>query len=162
MVDSLSYPANGVDAGYYTVYVITGVTAPADEFAGLQPILSSALASFRFTDSYIRQGVSQINWETEQAQAIGKTLSEAADSYNDAWHQRNKVNDALSQKRSDATLGYETLKDPVTGETYKADAGFYDEYAKNKDDWSNPNLELVKDNDYDAYSQPVSGYISNQ
>jgi hypothetical protein len=153
-----SYMYN-VDAGYYTAYVITGITAPADEFYQMEEMLAQALASFTFQDSYIQQGVAQKRWETQVALQVGRTLSEAADSYNRAWFERQRVYDALSQKRSDATMGYDRLYDTVTGNVYRAELGFYDAYDINRELYENPNLQLVPDDGYDLYDQNISGYI---
>ena len=161
VADTMTSYMYNVDAGYYTVYVITGISAPADEFYQLEETLAQALASFKFQDSYIKQGVAQKVWETQVALQVGRTLSEAADSYNRAWFERQRVYDALSQKRSDATLGYDRLYDTVTGDVYRAELGFYDEYDTNREKYNNPNLELVPDNGYDLYEQAPSGYIYN-
>ncbi len=148
-----------VDAGYYGVYVVTGISAPADEFYLLEETLAESLASFQFDEDYIRQGVARKEWETRAALEVGKTLSEAADSYNQAWHERQRVNDALSQKRSDATLGYDRLYDAETKKIYRAELGFYDEYEINREKFANPNLHLVPDDNYALYEKAITGYI---
>lgn len=48
-----SYMYN-VDAGYYAVYIITGISAPADEFYLLEKTLAESLSSFQFNEEYIR------------------------------------------------------------------------------------------------------------
>jgi hypothetical protein len=148
-----------VDAGYYVVYYITGISAPADEFYALQETLSQSLSSFHYSQSYIDKGVQQIDEGTKLALEIGKMLSQAADSNNQAWHDRQRSIDALSQKRSDAKLGYDRLYDTETGETYRAELGFYDEYDINRNEYGNPNLQLVPDDGYSLYEKGVSGYI---
>ncbi|MGI6615480.1 MAG: hypothetical protein ACOX30_05620 [Dethiobacteria bacterium] len=157
--DLLTYDAGGVDSGHYAVYVVTGISAPADEFLFLEETLAQSLGSFQFDQSYIQQGVAKIEWETEKALEIGKTLSEANDSYNQAWHDRQPAKDTVGQKDSDKTLGYDRLYDTETGETYRAELGFYDEYDHNRDQFANPNLERVPDDGYELYGKPVSGYI---
>lgn len=159
VVDSMTSYMYDADAGYYTVYLITGITAPADEFYQMEKILAESLSSFQFTESYIQQGVAQNIWETNAAIQVGQTLSQAYDSYNQAWSNRQVVNDALSQKRSDATLGYDRLYDTVTGEVYRAELGFYEEYDINRNEYQNPNLEPVMDNDYNSYGKEISAYI---
>lgn len=159
VVDSMQSYMYNVDAGYYTVYVITGITAPADEFSQLESTLTESLSSFRFTDAYIQQGVSQNIWETNAAIQVGQTLSQAYDSYNQAWQNRQITYDALSQKRSDATLGYDRLYDTETNEVYRAESGFYDEYNTNRNEYTNPNLQILSDDDYDLYGKEISGYI---
>jgi hypothetical protein len=159
VADTMTSYMYNVDAGYYTVYVVTGISAPADEFPVLENVLAESLSTFEFTEEYIRRGVAQKLWETSVALQVGKTLSEAADSYNQAWHNRQRVHDALSQKRSDSTLGYDRLYDTITGEVYRAELGFYEEYDISRGKYANPNLEPVSDNDYDLYDKGISGYI---
>ncbi|MFA5342297.1 MAG: hypothetical protein WC332_11035, partial [Clostridia bacterium] len=148
------------DAGYYTVYVITGISAPADEFIYLQNILTKSIGSFNFTDSYMQQGVDLINQGTQLAIDVGQSMSQSAQAYNDAWYNRDKVNDTISQKRSDTTLGYERVYDSATGEVYRAEIGFFDEYDSNRDEYSNQGIQRVPDNGYDYYSVPITGYIN--
>ncbi|OPY87529.1 MAG: hypothetical protein A4E71_00989 [Smithella sp. PtaU1.Bin162] len=96
IVDTMTSYMYNVDAGYYTAYVITGITAPVDEFCQFENTLAQALASFKFQDSYIEQGVAQNRWETQVALQVGRTLSKDYDFYNKAWHDRQQVYDALS------------------------------------------------------------------
>ncbi len=159
VADAMTAYMYNVDAGYYVVYFITGVTAPADEFPQLLATLSKSLGSFEYSQQYIQQGVQRIEDGTKLAIEIGQMLSASMDRNNQAWHDRQRPGDALSQKRSDATMGYDRLYDSETGQTYRAELGFYDEYNVNRDKYSNPNLQLVKDNDYDRYGQAVTGYI---
>ncbi|MDD2262833.1 MAG: hypothetical protein PHW20_11295, partial [Clostridia bacterium] len=147
------------DAGYYTVYVITGISAPADEFIHLQETLTKSIGSFSFTSSYIQQGVDLINQGTQLALDVGQAMSQSAKAYNDAWYNRDKVNDTISQKRSDTTLGYERIYDSSTGEVYRAEIGFFDEYNSNRDEYSNQDLQRVPDDGYDYYSAPITGYV---
>ncbi len=158
--DTMSYYANGVDAGYYTAYAVSGLGAPMDEFPQLQETLSQSLASFRYSEEYIRQGVQNIEAGTEAALAAGRTLSQASDSYNQAFHSRNRVKDTNMQKWSDGQLGYDRVYDTETGEVYRAELGFYEDYDIHREEYANPNLERVPDNGYDLYDQSISGYIS--
>jgi hypothetical protein len=159
VVDAMTSYMYNVDAGYYTVYLVTGITAPSDEFYLYEDILAQSLASFQFTESYIQDGVNQNGWETDAALQIAQTLSEAYDSYNQAWSDRQVVNDVLSQKRSDATLSYDRLYDTETGDLYRAEVGFFDEYDIHREEYANPNLQMVPEDGYDLYSKPITGYI---
>jgi hypothetical protein len=67
----------------------------------------------------------------------------------DSWEKRNKSYDIISQKQSDATLGYERVYDTETGEVYKAYNGFTDEYKGNR-------YKSITD---DMYTTKISGYI---
>lgn len=158
VVDAMSYKAYGTDTGYYTVYVVSGIIAPADEYPLLEQKLSESLSSFKFSETYINQGVAQIKWETKEALEIGQMLADAYDSYNNAWWARQKGKDITSQQQSDATMGYDRLVDEKTGKVYRAEAGFYDEYKNDPTGYENPNLKLIT-GDSQLYSEPISGYI---
>lgn len=160
VVDAMQYPVNNLDAGYYTMYVVIGVSAPTDEFSTLQSALTEAIGSFKFSESYINQGVQQNQWETNAALQVGKTLSEAHDSYNKAWQNRQSSSDASAQKFGDSILGYDRLYDTETGETYRAQYGFWENYNNNREEYANKNLEMVPSNGYDLLNKPVYGYIT--
>ena len=55
----------------------------------------------------------------------------------------------MSQKQSDATLGYERVYDTETGEIYKAYNGFTDDYDGER-------YKSITDN---MYTKKTSGYI---
>lgn len=159
IVNVIKYNANGIDTGYYTVYALSGFIAPFDDFKYYEEVLRESLSSFKFNEKYVEQGVQLIEWKTEEALKLGKTLSEISDSYNQAWWDRQKTHDVLSEKRSDSNLGYDRVYDTETGATYKMELGLYDEYKNSLEEYSNSKLELVPDNEYDLYLQPISGYI---
>jgi hypothetical protein len=159
VADAMTSYMYDVDAGYYVMYFITGISAPADELYLLQDELSESLSSFQYAESYIQQGVRRIDEGTKLALEIGKMLSQSADAYNQAWHNRQRPIDALSQKRSDARLGYDRLYDTETGDIYRADLGFYDKYDLHRDEYANPHLQLIPDDGYDLYGKGIQGYI---
>ena len=66
-----------------------------------------------------------------------------------AWENRQTSYDIMSQKQSDATLGYERVYDTDTGDIYKAYNGFTDDYQGNR-------YKSVTDN---MYTEKISGYI---
>ena len=66
-----------------------------------------------------------------------------------SWEARNNSYDIISQKQSDATLGYERVYDIETGDIYKAYNGFTDDYSGDR-------YQPIIDN---MYTQVTSGYI---
>ena len=58
-----------------------------------------------------------------------QTASEISDMVMSSWENRNTTYDILSQKQSDATLGFERVYDTETGDVYKAYNGFTDDYS---------------------------------
>lgn len=161
VIDVGTYYADGVDTFPIWIYNLMGITASEDEFPSLEEALTRAISSFKFTQEYIDAGVRQNQAETEAFLNANAQLQASYDSYNSAWNSRQTTYDVTSQKNSDATLGYDRLYDAQTGETYRAELGFYDEYDTNRNEFSNTNLYKVENNDYDNYLKNVSGYIYN-
>ena len=139
----------GVDMGYYMIYDITAITSKKDEFINYQDILMKCVNSIEFTDSYVKKTIDDSNAQTQQSLQINAQLQAAFDSYMSAWNNRSKTYDIMSQKQSDATLGYERVYDTDTGEIYKAYNGFTDDYSGNR-------YKSVTD---DMYTKSTSGYI---
>ncbi len=152
-----SYNVSGADTVPMMAYSVMGIFAPENEFLYLEKDLAKALSSLKLSDSYVQQGIQQNNAETQSILNNMKQMSAAYESYNNAWSERQTTYDVISQKNSDATLGYDRVIDTDTGEIYKAELGFYDSYNSNKVDYKNQNLELVTNNS--DYLKPVDGYI---
>lgn len=153
--NKISYPspATGRDLGFYCAYNIMGISAEAGEFSNLQDTLIKSLSSFSFTQEYVNQAVKYVQEQTEAILAQGRMMQGVYDSYNAAWRARQTTYDVLSEKRSDANLGYERLYDTQTGEIYRAETGLYDEYYKDS------RLKKIEDNDYDRYLKNIDYYI---
>lgn len=139
----------GVDMSYYMIYDITAITSKKDEFINYQDILMKCVNSIEFTDSYVKKTIDDSNAQTQQSLQINAQVQAAFDSYMSAWDNRSKTYDIMSQKQSDATLGYERVYDTDTGEIYKAYNGFTDDYSGNR-------YKSVTD---DMYTKSTSGYI---
>ncbi len=159
VMDAMCAWMYGADAGYYTMYLIVGISANVEVFNQIESTFSESLSSFLFSDSYVQEGIQLKKWETERTLEIAHMLSEAADHYNEAWSNRQPADDALYQKRSDFMLGFDRVYDIETGITYRAKLGWFDEYRANREDFANKNIELVPENGYTQYSMPISGDI---
>lgn len=151
----------GVDMGFYCVYSFMGVTAEAAEFDGLEETMLKCLSSFTFTEEYLAESKQKTAEQTEQILAQNREMQAAYDSYNAAWSSRQTKYDIISQKTSDATLGYDRLYDPDTGEIYRAEVGFYDSYDINREDYSKSNLQIIDDSTKDYYLKDVDYYLQN-
>lgn len=158
IVDAMSYPVNGLDAGYFTAYRISGMMAPADDFMHHEARLVESLASFQYTDAYIKEGVRLIEWGTEQAKKIQETLNQTAQIMHDAWSYRNKVNDAANAKFISYIRGKAYLQDPKTGQTYEGDPAIIEDYLKDPTQYKKSDLIQIKETD-PAFGQPISGVI---
>ena len=139
----------GVDMGYYMIYDITAITSKKDEFIDYQDILMKCANSIEFTDSYVNKTIDDSNAQTQKSLQINAQIQASFDSYMNAWENRSKTYDIMSQKQSDATLGYERVYDTDTGEIYKAYNGFTDDYDGKR-------YKSVTD---DMYTEKTYGYI---
>ncbi len=138
-----------IDIQYLNVYDAIFITAPKDELIDWEEVLNTICSSLEFTDTFINgfnQQQDAVLKNFQQIRAIGNQIS---DGIMDSWNKRNKSFDIMSQKQSDATLGYERVYDTETNEIYKAYNGFTDDYDG----------ERYKSITDDMYSQKTSGYI---
>lgn len=140
---------NGVDFLYYMAYDIMSITAVNNEFINYKDILLESINSIEFSDSYVKQTIDDGNAQTKQALALNASVQKSFDSYMSAWENRNKSYDIMSQKQSDATLGYERVYDTETNEVYKAYNGFTDDYTGER-------YKAISD---EMYTEKVYGYI---
>lgn len=144
-----SYYMAGMDMAPLLIYNIIYMSAPDEDFVNWQPILDKCLTSIEFSQKFIDNFNSQEALILKTIQANQKIYDQISDMIMDSWEKRSNSYDIISQKRSDAALGYERVYDTDTGEIYKADLGFTDT------DW-NGKYEPVTD---DMYNLPTSGYI---
>lgn len=138
-----------IDAGIVTNYVIVMEAAPQEEFVDWQPVLDHILSSFRFTAAFHRRRAEQWRQVMGTARYIAHNTDQIGDMLMDSWKRRNATDDILSQKRSDATLGYERVYDVETKEIYKAPNGFMEHYDGLR----------YKAIDDSQYAKPIAGYI---
>ncbi len=134
---------------YYSAYDVTGITAAEGDLIGWEPILSKCVQSIEFTDRFVQATMQNSDETTRNTLNLVASINAAFDSYMSAWEARQTTYDVLSQKQSDATLGYERVIDTDTGEIYRADNGWY------QDVYDGSRFELVT-NDAD-YLKPLSG-----
>lgn len=161
VVDFGSYFVQGIDTLPLSVYNITGISASAGDFIHLQEDLTRSLASFAFTPEYVAAAERANEEGTEAMLQWAETVNGAYDSYNQTWWDRQPRNDALAQQDSDQDLGYDRLYDTETGEIYRAELGFYDAYDTNRDEYGNPNLQLIPQDDTPRWQQPIDYYITD-
>ena len=120
--------AMGTGMGYYSVYNLTVLSAEKGSFQDWQPTLSKVLSSLNYTPEFQSFAMSQSNQAASTSQSLSQSASEMSDSIMSSWENRNRSQDIMSQKQSDATLGYERIVDTETGNIYKIDNGFTDWY----------------------------------
>lgn len=134
------------------VYNTVFFTAPENELVDWFPVLNYCLSTVTFSNNFINAYYKEQGQVVQNAQAIQKICNQTSDIITSGWNERQKTYDILSQKRSDATMGYERVIDTDTGEIYKATNGFSDH------DWHGK-YEPITD---EMYNMPVAGYIEKQ
>lgn len=138
------------DGGYYMAYNIMAITAAKDRFIEWESVLSECMKTLEYSDSFVKATNQASNEKVALAADISRNMNETMNGITDSWEKRNKSQDIISQKQSDATLGYERVYDTETGEIYKATNGFTDAYDGKR-------YKPVTDDN--MYAQPISGYI---
>ena len=144
------YQLQTVDGGYYMAYNIIAITAEKDAFVDWEGVLSDCLKTLTYSDSFISATNQSSNEAVAQAMQISQNFNQTMDGIMSSWESRSKSQDIMSQKQSDATLGYERVYDTETGEIYKATNGFTDVYDGTR------HQPVTDDN---MYAEPISGYI---
>ena len=138
-----------VDVFPLNVYHIVIMTAPDEDFNNWQGILDYCLSTLTFSDEFLRGFNNEESTLVSTIKANQQVYNEMSDMIMDSWEKRNNSYDIISQKQSDATLGYERVYDTETNEVYKAYNGFTDDYTG----------ERYKSITDDMYTAPISGYI---
>jgi len=148
-------PGGGLGYGFS----ITGITAPKREFQNIENILVKSVGSYTISQSYVSNCLRQQANTYAGILKAGKTLSEASDIIVQGWENRNKIDDILSEKYSDVTLGRERLYDPNTGEVYEFENGFHDKYQLDQNRYEMNNLQPLPGDNHDLWMKaPLDGY----
>lgn len=146
----VNYQLKTADGGYYSAYNIMAVTAAKDTFIEWEPLLTQCMKTLEYSDSFVSATNQSSNEQMALARQISENFNAAMDGIMDSWESRSRSQDIMSQKQSDATLGYERVYDTETGEVYRATNGFTDVYDGKR-------YETLTDEQ--MYAEPISGYI---
>ena len=138
-----------IDIQYLNVYDAIFITAPKDELIEWEDTLNTICSSLDFTDTFINGFYKEQDVVMKNFQQIREIGNQISAGIMDSWEKRNKSFDIMSQKQSDATLGYERVYNTDTGEIYKAYNGFTDDYDGTK-------YKAITE---DMYTEKTSGYI---
>ena len=138
-----------IDTYPLSVYNTVFITAPKDELIDWEDTLNQISSSLQFSDTFISQYNSQQDAVMTTFQNIRSIGNQTSDMIMSAWESRSAAYDRMSQKQSDAILGYERVYDTENGEIYKAYNGFTDDYTG----------ERYKSISDDMYTKPTDGYI---
>ena len=132
------------------VYNTVFFTAPEGELVNWIPVLNYSLSTVRFSNRYIDNYYREQGQVVKNANAIQAICNQTSNIITSDWNEKQKTYDILSQKRSDATMSYDRIRDKETGEIYKAELGFMDNSEVTK------RYEHITD---DMYNLPVARYI---
>ena len=138
-----------IDVWPLIVYNTILMTAPDSEFNNWQSILDNCIATLEFSETFVSSFNKEESSILSTIQANQKVYDQISDMIMDSWEKRNNSYDIISQKQSDATLGYERVYDTETGDIYKAYNGFTDDYQGER-------YQAITD---DMYTSAISGYI---
>ena len=114
--------------GYYMIYNLCFITAAKDDFQNLANALNKSLGSLEYSDVFVSSAMNQSDQQVVTSQNLSRIASETSDMIMSSWENRNASFDIMSQKQSDATMGYERIQDTQTGEIIKIDNGFIGNY----------------------------------
>ena len=131
------------------VYTTIFYTTPEGELTEWQRILNYSLSTLEFSKTFINGFNNQEEIIATTTLNNSKIYNEMSDIITKGWEARQSTYDIISQKQSDATLGYERVYDTDTGEIYKAKNGFMDNYHGKK-------YQTITD---EMYNLPTYGYI---
>ena len=149
----VGYQLQAVDGGYYMAYNVVAVTAVKDTFIEWESVLTGCFKTLQYSDSFVSAANQASNEKVALSKQISQNFNATMDGFMTSWEGRNKSQDIMSQKQSDAILGYERVYDTETGEIYKATNGFTDVYDGKR-------YQPVTDDN--MYAEPISGYIEKQ
>lgn len=149
----INYQLQTVDGGYYMAYNIVAVTAAKDTFIEWESVLTACVKTLQYSDAFVSATNRASNEKVALAMQISQNFNQTMDGMMASWESRNRSQDIMSQKQSDATLGYERVYDTETGEIYRATNGFTDVYDGKR-------YQPVTDDN--MYAEPISGYIEKQ
>ena len=138
-----------IDVAPLNVYHIVLMTAPDAEFNNWQSIMDHCIGTITFSQAFVNGFNSEEGHLKSTIIANQKIYDSMSDMIMDSWEKRSSSYDIISQKQSDATLGYERVYDTQTGDVYRAYNGFTDDYSGSR-------FETVTD---DMYTRPIEGYI---
>jgi len=150
LLPSTGGPGGGIGQGFHVI----GISAPKNEFAQVKSVLLRSVGSYTISQSYVNDCLRQQQTAYEGLLKAGKTLSESSDLIMQGWENRNRTEDILSEKTSDAILGRERLYDPGTGQVYEFENGFYDQYQIRQNEYEMNNLQPLPENSYDLWTAP--------
>ncbi|MFH1559419.1 MAG: hypothetical protein ABIC19_02760 [Patescibacteria group bacterium] len=142
-----------IGLGYGMVFI--GVTAPRGLLDLITPSLKKSLDSYAVNQDYVNTCINANNKAAAGALKAGKILSETSDTIMDVWENKLESEQRMSEKQSDAILGFSRLYNPDTDEVYEITPEFYDYYQAHDDEFEMNYLESLPDDKWNH--TPLNG-----
>ncbi|MFH1522779.1 MAG: hypothetical protein ABIE43_03085 [Patescibacteria group bacterium] len=142
-----------IGLGYGVMFI--GITAPVGLLDLIVPSLKKGLESYTISQEYITACIQAQNKAVAGILEAGKILNESSDSIMDVWENKLESEQRMSEKGSDAILGYSRLYNPETDEVYEVTPEFYDNYQVHGDEFGMNYLEELSDDKW-GYA-PLNG-----
>jgi len=139
--------------GHGTAFLVSGVTAPVNEFNSVKETLLTTLNSFKFDETYVAKGSDVIRENGERFKQISQTINETSDIITKGYNERSKSSDIRIGKKNDEVMGVERVYDADTGEVYEVENGFYDYYKTHQEQYKLKELQPLPDNNYDLWNE---------
>ena len=141
--------ANVIGLGYATMFI--GITAPRGLLDLIVPSLLRSIKSFEVKQEYIDSCIEAQNEAAAAALEAGRILGSSADTIMEVWRNKLESEERISEKQSDAILGYSRLYNPETDEVYEVTPEFYEYYINNSSEFEINYLQEMPD---DKWSYP--------
>ena len=132
-----------------------GISAGKSEFKGMEKSLTESVGSLALSEEYVSNCLKQQDKQAQSVLEAGQTLSDTSNIIMDSWENRNKVDDIISEKRSDTMLSRDRVYNPDTGTVYDVGNGFYDNYDINREKFDMSNLQQLPDSSWDLWTSPT-------
>jgi hypothetical protein len=106
--------------GIWNVEHLGGFLAASPRAAEAQTVLGRIIQSIQVNPQWASM---QQNIAANTSQIVSRTNQEISRMISDTYRTRQSVDDELSRRRSNATLGVEDVTDPLTGREFKVESG---------------------------------------
>ena len=135
--------------------MFTGITAPKGLLDLIVPSLLQSLKSFTVSSEYVDACIQAQNNAAAGALEAGRILDGSSDTMMEVWENKLESEQRISEKQSDAILGYSRLYNPQTDEVYEITPEFYEYYQKHSNEFELNYLQEMPDNKW-SYA-PLNG-----
>lgn len=135
--------------------MFTGITAPRGLLDLIVPSLLQSFKSFTVSSDYVDACIKAQNNAAAGALKAGKILDQSSDIIMEVWENKLESEQRMSEKQSDAMLGYSRLYNPQTDEVYEITPEFYEYYQNHSNEFELNYLQEMPDDKW-SYA-PLNG-----